>query len=129
MKSLSSWPLVSSLCTLAAAIVTAVAVEPDDDQGNPLPPLTTKFVEQAAYYGCTDEEIANFFVISVSYLLDRYGVNLAFMRARRTYELRKAQFDLAVKKSNGSMLTWLGRNELDQSTHPSEGREPEPNEP
>jgi hypothetical protein len=129
MKPISSWPLVSALCTLAAAVVTAMVSESDDDQGHALPPLTTKLVEQSAYFGCTDEEIADLFVISVSYLLDRYGVNLAFIRAKRTYDLRKAQFELATKKGNGTMLQWLGRNELHQTTHPAGMLEPEPNEP
>jgi hypothetical protein len=129
MKPISSWPFVSAICTLAAAVVTAVVSEPDDDQGHALPPLTTKLVEQSAYFGCTDEEIADLFVISVSCLLDRYGVNLAFIRAKRTYELRKAQFELATKKGNGTMLIWLGRNDLGQTTHAAGALEPEPNEP
>jgi hypothetical protein len=127
MKPLSSWPLVSAFCTLAAAVVTAVVAEPDDDdQGTPLPPLTAKLIEQSACYGCTDEEIADLFVITESYLRERYGANLVFIRAKRTYELRKAQFELATKKGNCQMLTWLGRNELQQSLYPGTLDEPLP---
>ncbi len=103
---------------------------PDDpDEGHPLPPLTAKQVEVFAYCGCTDREIADLLMVSESYLLDRFGTNLTTIRARRRYDLRKAQFDLARTGHGGhaQMLTWLGRNELGQSLNPPAARlEPEP---
>src|ERR1700710_1469642 len=127
MKPISTWPLISAVTTLAAAVVTAVASVTDDDDGHPIPRLTTKSIEQAAYFGCTDEEIANLFVISESYLLNRYSLNLAFIRAMAAYDLRKAQFNLATKKGNATMLGWLGRNYLNQSLAPGKETEAAPN--
>jgi hypothetical protein len=102
---------------------------PDDpDQGHPIPPLTAKQVEVFAYCGCTDREIADLFMISELHLLDRFGLNLMTIRARRKYDLRKAQFDLAKTGDGGhaQMLTWLGRNELGQSLNPQQPLEGEP---
>jgi hypothetical protein len=125
MKSLSPWPFISMLWAMLGTIFIPSAPPPlppdDPDEGHPLPPLTAKQVEVFAYCGCTDREIADLFMISESYLLDRFGVNLITIRARRKYDLRKAQFDLAKTGDGGhaQMLTWLGRNELGQSLNPT----------
>jgi hypothetical protein len=118
MKPITTWPLISTICALGTIIVSAVATAADSDDGNPLPRLTTKMVEQFAYYGCTNEEIANLFLISESHLLDRYELNLIAIRAKRIYDIRRAQFEVSVKKLNPQMLTWLGRNEMNQSLEP-----------
>ena len=108
------------LCAMLGTIVGPSSQEAGDDEGHALPPLTAKQVEVFAYCGCTDHEIADLFMISEPYLLDRFGMNLLTIRARRRYDLRKAQFDMAKTGDGGhaQMLIWLGRNELGQSLNP-----------
>jgi hypothetical protein len=128
MKPISSWPIISMLWAMLGTIVGPSSQEPDDDEGHALPALSAKQVEVFAYCGCTDREIADLFMISEPYLLDRFGANLVTIRARRAYDLRKAQFDLAKTGDGGhaQMLTWLGRNELGQSLSPQQPLEAEP---
>jgi hypothetical protein len=120
MKPISSWPIISMLLAMLGTIVGPSPREADDDEGHPLPALSARQVEIFAYCGCTDREIADLFMISESYLLDRFGPNLLTIRARRIYDLRKAQFDVAKTGDGGhaQMLIWLGRNELGQSLNP-----------
>jgi hypothetical protein len=126
MKSFSNWPFISMLWAMLSTIFIPSAPPPpppdDPDEGHPIPPLTAKQVEVFAYCGCTDREIADLFMISELHLLDRFGLDLMTIRARRKYDLRKAQFDLAKTGDGGhaQMLTWLGRNELGQSLNPQQ---------
>jgi hypothetical protein len=91
----------------------------------PPPPLSAKLVEQYAYAGGSDGEIAARFLIDEGSLRRRFPDVLRAARAVRHLTLRKQQFDLA-REGNATMLTWLGRNELGQSLNPSQRGEAEP---
>ena len=91
-------------------------------------------VQGYAYAGCTDREIADRFGLTEADVRATYAEVLTKSRAGRAFALRKAQTDLAAgppgggkAAGNGTMLTWLGRNELGQSLSPTARGEPEPN--
>jgi hypothetical protein len=88
------------------------------DQATAIPPISEKLVEQYAYAGATDREIADRFLIDPADLQRDYPNVLRVARALRSMSIRGLQYDLA-KKLNGPMLTWLGRNELNQSLNPT----------
>lgn len=77
-------------------------------------------LESLLWAQCSDEEAAAYFGISVDDLMARIAIN---HRLKRVYDtardggkaaLRKAQFDVAMN-GDKTMLTWLGKNALDQS--------------
>jgi hypothetical protein len=112
---------------LFAGMVWAVTGEsnPSDDWASPIPRMTAKLVEQLAYAGGTNAEIADRFLSSEAFVARRYGNVLRSVRAQRKIHIRSLQFDLA-KKLNASMLIWMGRNDLGQSNDPPAPEEPLP---
>lgn len=104
-------------CSAGSASAAASVIPP--------PPLSAKLVEQYAYAGGSDGEIAARFLIDESSLRRRFADVLRAARAVRHLQLRKHQFDLA-REGNTAMLTWLGRNELGQSLNPMQPGAAEP---
>lgn len=123
----NTWPLIAAVIDVADTLVrrAAEAVMPDPDAATPIPKLCDKHVEQYAYGGGTDAEIAARFLIDEELLRQQFSTVLITSRALRSLHLRTFQFELA-KKGNGPMLTWLGRNELGQSLTPTTPGIPEP---
>lgn len=79
-----------------------------------------------AYFGATNSELAVFYGCDEATIRRNLGDILEKRRAERRYELRKAQFLLAISKDeNGQtvpderpdvrLLIWLGKNELGQA--------------
>jgi hypothetical protein len=91
----------------------------------PPPPLSPRLVEQYALAGCSDNEIADRFLIDPASLRRRFPDVLRAARAVRCVTLRRLQYDLA-RDSNSTMLIWLGRNELGQSLNPHQPGAAEP---
>ncbi len=133
MPAAPHWPLLTLLAAATAALlrrrvagddvqrVVATVVDPGDP-----PRPTSATVESYAYVGCTDTEIADRFGLSAEEVRRLYAGVLAVGRGKRTFVLRRAQTDLAVEKMNGSMLIWLGRNDLGQTLEPAAVGVPEP---
>jgi hypothetical protein len=115
--------VVASLIRLA--ISGESTVENEQDRASPVPRITSRAVEQMAYAGATDTDIADRFLIDEATLRRRYRDTLRVARAIRRMTIRSLQFDLA-KKMNASILTWLGRNELGQALNPNVADEPMP---
>jgi hypothetical protein len=116
-----------SIVTASAAVVAGLirlainsenAGEAEGDRGSPVPRITAKLVEQLAYAGATDAEIADRFLVDEATMRQRYRDTLRVARALRRIALRSLQFDLA-RKLNVGILTWLGRNELGQTLNPT----------
>jgi hypothetical protein len=87
--------------------------------------MTPKLVEQLAYAGGTDAEIADRFLVDESVIANEFQLVLRKARAVRHIQIRGLQFDVA-KKGNAPILTWLGRNELGQSLNPTSPGQPMP---
>jgi hypothetical protein len=127
--------MAPALFTAAAAAIAgfirmAIGDEPLNwvnpaDQASAIPPITDRLVEQYAYAGATDQEIADRFLIDPADLRRDYPNILRVARAVRGIVIRGYQFDLA-RKLNGPMLTWLGRNELGQALTPALPGHPDP---
>jgi hypothetical protein len=123
MKNPSTWWLLSWLLALFTFFVrwfasggkTAVN---DSDEASPIPPMTPRLVEQYALAGGTDREIADRFLIDEETMRGAYGDVLRSNRALHNLNIRVKQYHAAVKDGNSTMLTWLGRNDLGQSTKP-----------
>ena len=75
--------------------------------------IDTKEVEKLAGYGCTNIEIADFFVCSSDLIEKSYSEFLTKGRANLKKRLRKAQLDTALS-GNSTMLIWLGKQILGQ---------------
>jgi len=129
------WSIVTLAAAAAAGLfrrraagadgVDAVATRPTIDELLSTP-ATPSNVYSYAFSGCTDREIADRFRMAEADLRATFGVELTVSRGARAYALRRAQTDLALGKANGSMLNWLGRNDLGQSLSPAARGEPEP---
>lgn len=78
--------------------------------------LTPAAIAEAAETGCTDQEIAALSGVTDETLRKRHRRELEYGRAKRRYELRTKQYEQA-KAGNGTMLVWLGKNDLGQSDH------------
>jgi hypothetical protein len=119
--------IASAAIVLFAGMMWVVTGEPNpsDDWASPIPKMTAKLVEQYAYAGGTNAEIADRFLSDEAHIADRYRHILRSVRAQRKIHIRSLQFDLA-KKLNASMLIWMGRNDLGQSTDPPPPEEPMP---
>jgi hypothetical protein len=88
------------------------------DDWTPIPDLNCKNVERYSLVGCTDQEIADRFLVDVDYVRREFKPVLRATRGLRAYRLRYAQTKLALD-GNGPMLNWLGRNGLGQSNNAS----------
>ena len=75
--------------------------------------IDTNEVEKLAGYGCTNIEIADFFVCSSDLIEKSYSEFLRKGRANLKKRLRKAQLDTALS-GNSTMLIWLGKQMLGQ---------------
>jgi len=124
----------SAILSAAAAAVAMLrsvtvgsdpAVNDSEDAASPIPRLTARRVEQLAFAGASDAEIADRFLVDPSDIATRYREVLRVARALRRISLRGLQYD-AAKKLNASMLTWLGKNELGQSLSPAKPGEAMP---
>jgi hypothetical protein len=102
--------------------------EPPDGlppHGPDIPRLTPEAVALYAFNGCTDQDIADRFIVDPQQIRHDHTNLLRSVRALRRFNVRKAQTDLALGKNN-PMLTWIGRNELGQSLNPAARGRPEP---
>lgn len=63
--------------------------------------------------GCTNQEIADFLIISVDTLIDNYKPIVHKARAEFKFQLRRHQLVASSNKST-EMMKWLGRHNLDQ---------------
>ena len=77
--------------------------------------------------GCTDKEIADWFMIDENTLRYNFSVFLTKSRSALKRRLRAVQLDIALK-GNPTMLIWLGKNILGQTDSPynSDANEPLP---
>lgn len=75
--------------------------------------------------GCTDKEIAEWFMIDENTLRYNFSVFLTKARAAVRRRLRAVQLDVALK-GNPTMLIWLGKNMLGQSDSPINTDEDQP---
>ena len=98
----------------------------DPDAASPIPPLTSKMVEQYALVGATDREIADRFLVEEELVRVVFANELRASRGLLHLSIRLAQFNLAIKDHNTTMLNWMGRNYLGQSNNPEKPSEPEP---
>ena len=97
----------------------------DPDDWTPIPPMTARAVESYAFAGCTDQEIADRFLVDVDFLRREFTPLLRATRGLRAYRLRGAQSKLAFD-GNSPTLIWLGKNDLGQSNSPSPSGPAEP---
>jgi hypothetical protein len=74
-------------------------------------------VYKLAEIGCTDREIAEWFMIKEDTLRYNFADYLTKGRAGLKRRLRAIQLDVALK-GNAVMLIWLGKNILGQSDNP-----------
>ncbi len=96
-----------------------------EERASVLPPITPRLVEQIAFVGAIDTEIADRFLIDEAEVRAQFRDILRRTRAVRRINIRSLQFEVA-KKLNGPMLIWIGRNELGQSLNPTDALVPEP---
>jgi hypothetical protein len=106
----AAWALVQS-------VIGSTQAQIDPDAATPLPRLTPNLVEKLANAGATNAELADRFLVEESFIAREFADVLRATRAHRRIMLRGLQTD-ACRKLNASMLTWLGKNELGQSTSP-----------
>jgi hypothetical protein len=99
-----------------AGIGNASANDPDD--WTPIPPLRAKIVESFVFAGCTDQEIADRFLVDAEHIRREFAAVLRATRGLRAYRLRQAQSKLAFD-GNSPTLIWLGKNCLGQSNSPT----------
>jgi hypothetical protein len=114
----AAWALVRSVVGEAQPHI-------DPDAATPPPRLTPNLVEKLANAGATNAEIADRCLVEESFVAREFADVLRATRAHRRMMLRGLQTD-AARKLNASMLTWLGKNELGQSTSPEPADEPMP---
>ncbi len=122
-------PIFTAALAAVAAMWNAVSRKDDDPpaavEATIIPPMTPALVQKYAYFGGTDTEIADCFLVDESLLRSQFADMLRSARGYRRIILRGYQFESA-KKTNASILTWLGRNELGQSLNPTMPGEAEP---
>ena len=82
-------------------------------------------VYKLATIGCTDREIAQWFMIAESTLKYNFADYLAKGRAELKQKLRRAQVHAAIN-GNATMLVWLGKNVLGQTDTPTSNEENQP---
>ncbi len=125
---------IYSLIAAAAACVAALVrlavgddgfVWVDPDAASEIPRITAKAVEQLAYVGGSETEIADRFNVDVTTLRRDYAQALRVGYALHRLTLRGCQFDLA-RKLNGPVLIFLGKNMLGQSNNPTASGQPMP---
>ena len=79
-----------------------------------------------ASYGCTIEEMADFFGVNretLKYNFHEY-IRKGFAETKR--RLRQAQLKAALAGNNSALLIWLGKNMLGQSDAPTDSQANEP---
>lgn len=88
--------------------------------GRPSKPITLAQVEKLFALGCTQEEVASFFGVSVDTLSRREGFAEAQEsgKANGKISLRRAQMKSALS-GNSRMLTWMGMQLLRQRNQTS----------
>lgn len=82
--------------------------------GRPPKDLDEQRVDQLAYQGCRNSEIAYILGVDDMTIAHRFSTILTKARARRRAELRMKQFEKAMQ-GDTTMLIWLGKNELKQT--------------
>lgn len=82
-------------------------------------------VYKLAIIGCTDREIAQWFMIAETTLRYNFSDYLAKGRAELKQKLRRAQVHAACQ-GNATMLVWLGKNVLGQSDNPVDTEDNKP---
>jgi hypothetical protein len=85
--------------------------------GRKLLDISAEDVQKLAGIGANNCEIAGFFECGEATIRRRFGENLTKGRAIRKIDLRRKQYEIAMK-GNVTMLIWLGKNELGQSDQP-----------
>lgn len=85
-------------------------------------------VYRLAAYGCTMEEISEFFQVNRETLKYNFREYLAKGRAELKYRLRKAMLNNAIQNNNAAVQIFLAKNLLGMSDNgmTGEGREPLP---
>lgn len=82
--------------------------------GRPKLDLDVVQIRELASMDCTMDEIASVLRCSVDTLHNNYSAYIKEGRESGRASVRKAQFDVAVKKHNPTMLIWLGKIRLGQ---------------
>jgi len=75
--------------------------------------IDEELVAQLAFDGASNREIAAIVGCDDKTIANRFSALAAKKRAERRVQLRKAQTSAALA-GNGTMLVWLGKQELDQ---------------
>jgi hypothetical protein len=119
--------MLSSMYWFAAAFagvvvdkVTHVEVKRVEDE------LNSETIEKYATYGCTEQEMADRFLVSEEFIRTRFPDELRRGWARHRISIRKAQWSYAIAKGGAALLTWLGRNSLGQTQLPEKPTLAEP---
>ena len=126
-------PIYSIIAAAAASIAGLIKLAVGDDgfiwvdpdAASEIPRITAKLVEQLAYAGGSENEIADRFGVDVQTLRREYGHVIRVGHALHKLTLRGCQFDVA-RKLNSPMLIFLGKNSLGQSNNPSAPGQPMP---
>ena len=91
--------------------------------GRPKKEIDEDQVFKLASIGCTYQEIADFFSVDKSTILNRFSHVVKEGHTEVKKSIRRAQLDLAMK-GNASMLIWLGKQMLGQRDQPDESSAP-----
>jgi len=83
--------------------------------GRPKANIKHKDVEKLASYGCTLNEIADYFSVDVNTIRRRFKKDVTKGKVGVKIRLRKAQLATAIEDKNPTMQIWLGKNMLNQS--------------
>ena len=75
-------------------------------------------VEHYAVIGCTDDEIADRYLVRAELIRALYSNELRRGRALHRIGIRQAQWSGVVKQNLATVIIWLGRNVLGQSNNP-----------
>lgn len=84
-------------------------------KGRPKAKVDAAEVRKLASYGCTLNEIADFFGVSTDTIRRRFREDVSKGKVDVKIRLRKAQLKAAIEDRNPTMLVWLGKNMLSQS--------------
>jgi hypothetical protein len=87
--------------------------------GRPKARLSVQQIEKLASYGLTQEEVADFFGVSVSTIAERPEFSEAHKKGRQelSQSIKRRQYEMAMNKSSNparisaakTMLIWLGK--------------------